>query len=82
MLLDNYPALVDRVMQSARSDGTWAHIEVETWRHIQSGSVGLGDFVHSVAQPIARALDGIAGTKLQTCGGCAKRRDVLNRIKL
>jgi hypothetical protein len=40
---------------------------------------GLGDIVESVAKPIARAVDRIAGTDIEHCQGCAKRRDALNR---
>jgi len=40
--------------------------------------VGLGDMVHAVAQPIAKAIDHVAGTNIQGCGGCAKRRAMLN----
>ena len=40
---------------------------------------GLGDLVAAVAQPIARAIDALAGTKIQGCGGCAARREALNR---
>ena len=43
---------------------------------------GLGDLVAAVAQPIARAIDAAAGTKLAECGGCKRRREALNRIKL
>lgn len=41
---------------------------------------GLGDAVAVVAQPIARAIDAVAGTNLQGCGGCAKRREALNKV--
>lgn len=41
---------------------------------------GLGDLVAAVAQPIAKAIDAMAGTDIKNCGGCAKRRDVLNRL--
>jgi len=41
-------------------------------------SVGLGDIVHTFAQPIARAIDQVAGTNIQNCGACAKRRAMLN----
>jgi hypothetical protein len=44
--------------------------------------MGLGDLVAAVAQPIARAIDAAAGTKLAECGGCKKRRAALNRIHL
>lgn len=40
---------------------------------------GVGDIVHKVAQPIARAIDRVAGTKIQSCGGCKKRREALNK---
>lgn len=40
---------------------------------------GLGDVVHLVAQPIARAIDHVAGTHLQDCVGCEKRREKLNK---
>jgi len=39
---------------------------------------GLGDLVHAMAQPIARAIDRVAGTDIEHCGGCAKRRATLN----
>ena len=41
---------------------------------------GLGDAVAIVAQPIARAVDKLAGTDIEHCQGCAKRRATLNRI--
>ena len=40
---------------------------------------GLGDAVASLAQPFARAIDRIVGTKIAECGGCKKRRAALNR---
>lgn len=43
-------------------------------------SRGLGDVVASIAQPIARAIDKVAGTKIAECGGCKRRREALNRI--
>lgn len=42
-------------------------------------SKGLGDVVHKIAQPIARVIDRMAGTRIQTCGGCAQRRAALNQ---
>jgi len=41
--------------------------------------VGLGDMVHGIAHPIAKAIDSIIGTKIHECGGCQKRRETLNR---
>lgn len=40
---------------------------------------GLGDLVAKIAQPIAAAIDAVAGTSLKTCGGCQKRREWLNK---
>lgn len=39
---------------------------------------GLGDVVAAVAQPIAKAIDLVAGTDIEHCGGCADRRRALN----
>lgn len=39
---------------------------------------GLGDAVHMMAQPIAAAIDMVAGTDIQGCSACAKRRAKLN----
>ncbi len=40
---------------------------------------GLGDLVHAVVQPVARAIDAVAGTRIQGCAGCGRRRDNWNR---
>lgn len=40
--------------------------------------MGLGDKVHSIAQPIAHAIDEVFGTNIQECGGCKRRRARLN----
>ncbi len=42
--------------------------------------VKLGDLVARVAQPIAKAIDAVLGTKVQSCKACAKRREALNNI--
>ena len=39
---------------------------------------GLGDRVERIAQPIARAIDRVAGTNIQGCGACQKRKEYLN----
>ena len=39
----------------------------------------LGDAVASVAQPIARTIDRMLGTKVAECGGCKARQEALNR---
>jgi 7-cyano-7-deazaguanine synthase in queuosine biosynthesis len=42
--------------------------------------VKLGDKVEKVAKPIAKAIDYIAGTNIQNCGGCKKRKEALNKL--
>lgn len=41
---------------------------------------GLGDAVAAVAQPIAKAIDAVAGTNVQGCGACKKRQEALNKL--
>ena len=48
----------------------------------KSRKKGLGDLVETIAQPIAKAIDKIAGTKIQKCGGCKKRKKYLNKIRI
>lgn len=50
--------------------------------HEVDKKLGLGDVVHAIAQPIAKAIDAVAHTDIQNCGGCKKRRELLNRIHL
>tara|TARA_R110000868_G_scaffold32977_4_gene120093 strand:+ start:71 stop:277 length:207 start_codon:yes stop_codon:yes gene_type:complete len=40
--------------------------------------VGLGDRIEKLAQPIARVIDKVAGTNIQGCGACQKRKEYLN----
>ena len=40
---------------------------------------GLGDVVHAVALPAAKAIDKVFGTGLQHCKGCGNRRDDWNQ---
>ena len=40
---------------------------------------GLGDLVAVVAVPVARVIDAVAGTHIQGCAGCGRRRDTWNR---
>ncbi len=69
--------------QYADETGT-IELSIEQVRALRLASKrrGLGDLVAAVAQPIARAIDAAAGTKLAECGGCKKRREALNRIHL
>jgi len=41
---------------------------------------GLGDQVEKIAKPIAKAIDKIAGTNIENCGGCKKRKEKLNKL--
>ena len=42
------------------------------------GTRGLGDLVHTFAQPIAWAIDKALGTNVQGCWSCSGRRQTLN----
>jgi hypothetical protein len=50
------------------------------YKPVPRAPLGLGDVVALVAQPIARAIDAVAGTNLKECGGCKQRQAKLNRI--
>jgi hypothetical protein len=41
---------------------------------------GLGDVVKKIAQPIAKGIDAVAGTDIQNCSSCEKRRQALNKM--
>lgn len=43
-------------------------------------TVGLGDAVAAVANPIAAFVDKSTGSKLVGCQPCGQRRDALNRF--
>lgn len=43
-------------------------------------TTGLGDAVATIAQPIAKIVDKLTGSKLASCTPCARRRATLNRI--
>jgi len=47
---------------------------------IKARNFGLGDAVALVAQPIARAIDSVAGTNIQGCSGCQQRKEALNKL--
>jgi len=77
----------DALIEAGDIQGDWLLIEKDaleaivkkfTPERLQSVK-GLGDLVHKIANPIARAIDSVAGTNIQGCGGCAKRREQLNK---
>ena len=41
--------------------------------------IGLGDRVERIAQPISSVIDRVAGTNIQGCGACQKRKEYLNK---
>jgi hypothetical protein len=45
-------------------------------------TLGLGDAVAVVAQPIARMSDALLGTKLVGCTSCAERQARWNAVRL
>ena len=75
-------AFVDWIMELGKHDGKVLAIERELYekalQEFKLTRPGLGDQVATVAQPIARVVDRIIGTKLRKCGGCASRQDRLN----
>ena len=40
----------------------------------------LGDIAEKVFKPIAKAIDKVAGTDLENCEGCKKRKEYLNNL--
>jgi hypothetical protein len=48
-------------------------------QNLNNTSMGLGDRVERIAQPIARVIDRLAGTNIQGCGACQKRKEYLNK---
>lgn len=69
--------------------GTYAadgffEIEREKFRELtrKHRRTGLGDLVARFAEPIATAVDAVAGTDLKNCAGCAKRREILNQFRI
>ena len=41
---------------------------------------GAGDLIAKIAQPIAKAIDRVARTKIANCGGCKRRQEKLNKL--
>lgn len=53
--------------------------QVASLQQNQPKLIGLGDRVERIAQPIARVIDRVAGTNIQGCGACQKRKEYLNK---
>lgn len=84
---NSFEELLYRVNHHRHLQGLVLHGNQEQMLHDQlcdklgpeyCGGKGLGDVVHAIAQPIAQAIDSVAGTKIKGCGACAKRRANLN----
>ncbi len=43
-------------------------------------SIGLGDAVEMIAQPIAKGIDRVIKTDFANCAGCSGRKEFLNKI--
>jgi hypothetical protein len=77
---------MDAVLAAGKTIDGEFRIDSEDWQRLtvihrkHKKPFGLGDAVATVAQPIARAIDAVAGTKIAECGGCSQRRDALNRL--
>lgn len=56
--------------------------EEEEANSLKRKELKLGDMVEKIAQPIAKAIDAIAGTDIQNCDACKKRKEKLNNIKI
>lgn len=54
--------------------------DIPGWKPPARRPQGLGDRVEKVAQPIAKVIDRVAGTNVQGCGACKKRKEKLNRM--
>jgi hypothetical protein len=71
---------------SLRQNGAWVQVSAEEYAQTRDKysprikKRGLGDLVAIVAQPIAGAIDAVAGTNLKGCKGCKSRQEALNRL--
>jgi len=83
----SFQELLGRVNHHRHLNGLTLHGNQEQMLHDQlcdklgkeyCENYGVGDAVHAIAQPIAIAIDRVAGTNIQGCGACAKRRAKLN----
>lgn len=74
---------LEDVLSRGTTDGAWLELPNADYfalkeKYNPPKLIGLGDVVAMVAQPVARAIDRVAGTNIEHCSGCAKRRAALN----
>ena len=50
-----------------------------TVKQTASPQKGLGDVVHAALSPAVAVIDAVFKTNLKNCGGCAERRQRLNK---
>lgn len=60
--------------------GCWGQYEITGCDDPNRKIQGMGDVVAMIAQPIAKGIDAMLGTRLQNCGGCGKRQRNLNQL--
>lgn len=72
---------LDDCMKRGIVQGDYLDLSVSDYNTIrQKYSPGLGDVVAAIAKPIAQVIDGILGTNIQNCEGCAERQERLNSM--
>lgn len=76
---EQHPRAFYYLVEHGKMEGGQLVIE-ETEYHAAMGLMrGLGDLVAVVAHPVAKAVDGLLGTDLEHCQGCAERQADWNR---
>ena len=75
------PCALQKDIAHHSNPNTACPLDPPMWGQYGGGDAtfGLGDAVAVVAQPIALAIDAIAGTNIRNCGGCKQRQAMLNR---
>jgi len=79
MIIDNY-IVKKRKPEQPRDPVVRVGVQPEPNKPAEvPNPIGLGDRVERIAQPIARVIDRVAGTKIRRCGACQKRKEYLNK---
>jgi hypothetical protein len=72
------PGYVEDVLAQGKVSGDFVYLGRVAYARLCAKYRQVGDAVAMVAKPVARVVDRIAGTRLSSCGGCAKRQERLN----
>lgn len=67
-------------LEAGTVDGDKLLIDDVRFHAIRKQYGGIGTAVATVAQPIARTIDRVFGTRLKDCHGCHERKDYLNSL--